>query len=588
MNELNELVVAAVYYRASREIQDMSVEQQREKVLAWAIAKCRIVAEYIDDGKSGSKNTEKRDDFLRMIHDLTLGRWKGKVKVILCVDKSRFDRLDTIKGAKYKEALMDEGVCLDSPIDGFLDWRKSMDRIVDCVKSEGNHALSRMIGEKGLQGRIRVTKEGRPNQTTPYGMAKRITSPSGETFTVQRTQKNATPRTWKSVFIPGVEIEQQAMNYAYETFANEDISYSQLAARMTQQGFPGPTGQGWRADTLTWMLSNPVYAGGLRIGQRPRGEFFSVQAGKETAAQDVTSSDPVLQWGTHEGIIDRTLWDLVQAKIKRNFKTRRPPRNSGPYALSGILHCGNCGRPMYGCKNPEGVVIYRCHRREVDPTQDCGYWIAYEPKLLPYLLTDFMSQVRQQIEEETCRTIKVQPQAKDLYKALRKLETQLKTARQNFLLAPPEVAGGLMEILTRLERDRVELVRKIGAETESKSSRLLAWWEEYQREFLAGNPVELPGAKVITVGKNDDIHVEGTDDSTALVEKHCYEDGGCTVVKMTMPAAVLREKLKRINTMLYVWFRPKAKGKGYDMANIRVQAHISSEVCYEYSSNAAS
>src|SRR5262245_34452700 len=177
---IDRLIPAGLYLRMSKDTQDTSIEDQREQLTRWGAGKYIFVEEYIDEAKSGSRRTEKRVAFLRMINDLTVGKWVGKVKIACCLDKSRFGRLNTIRGAKYKEALMDAGVCLDTPRDGYTDWRNSRDRIIDSVQTEGNAELALIIAEKGLRGRIRATLQGRPNQTTPYGMVKVVTSPTGE------------------------------------------------------------------------------------------------------------------------------------------------------------------------------------------------------------------------------------------------------------------------------------------------------------------------------------------------------------------------------------------------------------------------
>src|SRR5580704_17312348 len=149
---------AVFYGRMTTDKQELSIEDQRAKVVPFFKDKYEIVEEYLDEGKSGSHNTEKRTEFLRMIKDLCIGRWQGKVASVLAVDLSRFGRLDTISGAEHKEQLRKAGVRLDTVMDGLIDWNTSVGRIIDSVKSEGNHSLSQMISEKGLQGRIRVTK----------------------------------------------------------------------------------------------------------------------------------------------------------------------------------------------------------------------------------------------------------------------------------------------------------------------------------------------------------------------------------------------------------------------------------------------
>src|SRR4051812_14772392 len=89
----DEPTPAVVYYRMSSDKQDTSIPQQKKRVDAHFGSRYRIVEVYIDQGKSGSKDTDKRTEFLRMIHDLCEGKHKGKVKYILCFDQSRFGRL---------------------------------------------------------------------------------------------------------------------------------------------------------------------------------------------------------------------------------------------------------------------------------------------------------------------------------------------------------------------------------------------------------------------------------------------------------------------------------------------------------------
>jgi DNA invertase Pin-like site-specific DNA recombinase len=305
--------------------QDTSIVDQRAGVVPWAADKYDIREDYIDEGRSGSKDTRKRVAFLRMIDDLTTGKYKGKVKTILCLNFDRFGRLDTLAAAEHKRKLRDAGVRLDTPVDGVIDWSKSIDRIVDTVKSEAAHAVSLTIGEKGLRGRIRVTKEGRPNQRTPYGMVKRVTSTTGETIIVRRGERFSTPKTWKSEFCPGDEREAEAVRLLFETFDREDISFNGLAKKLRDGGFPSPTGDGWQGQYISWMLANPVYAGGLCMGKQRRGAFFVLgDDGEEVAKGDAGEklAGPLVVWDKHEGIVSRALFDKVQAKIARNYKPR--------------------------------------------------------------------------------------------------------------------------------------------------------------------------------------------------------------------------------------------------------------------------
>ncbi len=583
-----ELIPAVAYYRMSSRKQDTSIAQQRERVEPHFDAKYRTVEEYIDEGKSGSKNTAKRVAFLRMIHDLTAGKYKGKVRHVVCLDLSRFGRLDTLDGAEYKKALRAARVKLDTVIDGLIDWSSSTGRIVDSVKSEGNNELSLKIGEKGLHGRIKATLKGRPNQTTPYGMAKLVTNPeTGLASVIARGTPFATPKTWASKFVPGDPVQVEAVKFLFETFDTQDLSFRQIAGLMNKRGFPSPTGLGWQGQMLRCILRNPVYVGDLRIGYKPKGAFFRVHEGREKAVADIeTPAAPVVAQGCHEGIIARELFDRVQVKLARVFKKRVRTGTAGPYPLSGIITCGVCGRDMYGSRNPvDGRIMYRCHRGELDPTQPCGYWIAWEEKVLPVVCEQFLTELRQTVADLAARgTDAVADSDSEADgKKLKRLDAKLTQARERFLTAPPSVAEGLLEVLKRLEAEKKDLQAKVAAPRDADLAAALDT-DELDRAIEFGSGVKVPRHSVLPPECHAEQFVAYPE-----IPREKFESSDPVLCNVEfLPAAAFRETLKRIKAKVQVWFRKKERRKGYDLVRIRVRAEVGGELRYEYSSKAAS
>jgi hypothetical protein len=319
------------------------------------------------------------------------------------------------------------------------------------------------------------------------------------------------------------------------------------------------------------MLQNPVYAGGLRIGETPKGDFFRTHGGKEVAASEVEGeSEPVISWDCHQGIVSRDLWDCVQGKIRRKFKKRGTPRNHGPYALSGVIHCGNCGQPMYGSVNEKGVNIYRCHRPEVGPNNTCGYWIAYEKAILPFLFRRFLPDLRQHIDTRAAaRQVPVREggELEGLRERLKRLDAQLERGRERFLEATADVSPGLHATLQRWEAERRDVQGRIDALTAGEGTNRIV--------LLVTKTLEVafdPDKILVPTGGPQIVGAGG-------VSREVYS---------LVPAPVLRESFKRINAHVSVWFRRKTKGRGYDVDKVRVQAEVGAGVCYEYSSNAAS
>jgi DNA invertase Pin-like site-specific DNA recombinase len=84
---------AVAYYRMSTDRQEDSIDRQRAQVEAYAARQGYvIVRDYIDEGIAGDEE-RKRKGFLRMLQDATA---TGDFSIILCDDKDRFDRFDSI------------------------------------------------------------------------------------------------------------------------------------------------------------------------------------------------------------------------------------------------------------------------------------------------------------------------------------------------------------------------------------------------------------------------------------------------------------------------------------------------------------
>jgi cytochrome c553 len=121
-----------------------------------------------------------------------------------------------------------------------------------------------------------------------------------------------------------------------------------------------PEGYPFTKDTVTAMLTNPFYTGVVTF----YGEGVRDEAG-----------DPV---GLHEAIIDRALFDWVQALRAAKGGQGRKGSTQGQaytYLATGLAHCACCHQPLraQGSATPE-ARLPRCRRgpwpRLRDPTQE--------------------------------------------------------------------------------------------------------------------------------------------------------------------------------------------------------------------------
>jgi hypothetical protein len=96
-------------------------------------------------------------------------------------------------------------------------------------------------------------------------------------------------------------------------------------------------GRAWNKADLLRILRNPVYAGCMGCG----GELYKSE---------------------HEGLIDRAVFDRVQALLDNHSGTTRPPVHNPAYLLRGILKCGLCGRALTAGSNRKNGREYRYYR----------------------------------------------------------------------------------------------------------------------------------------------------------------------------------------------------------------------------------
>ena len=122
----------------------------------------------------------------------------------------------------------------------------------------------------------------------------------------------------------------------------------------------------WNATTIREILNDRTYIGEWHYGKtqcvapkvrRSTKEIHRPKSSKRQMPQSEWKMVPV------PGIIDKPLFDLVQAKMKANVHILggRPSR---AYELKGLLFCGRCDRPYLG--NSSRGVRYRCSNRDQD------------------------------------------------------------------------------------------------------------------------------------------------------------------------------------------------------------------------------
>ncbi|MDA9856579.1 recombinase family protein [Rubripirellula sp.] len=483
------LILAVAYVRMSDDDQKTSIPQQKKQIQAYAKRHgFKIIRWYEDKGKSGSRDQHKREAFHQMVGDAA----DGDFTVILCLDTSRFGRLNTYDGAEAKKKLIKAGVTLHTVLEGKRDWLTSTGRIVDCVISEGAHQYSVIMGQKTLQGKLDAFLRGKLfGFKTPYGYARQLTDEKGNKHLIGRTEEFTKPKKWDGELIEGDIDEVRVVKWLFLEFATRDIGFRTLAAKLNEQGIPSATGKKWDGKVIQEILGNEKYVGDMKLGKKLAGAFWrlagdEVQAVEGQVPKNDRTKQPLLIKDAPciNPFVDRDQWEIVQQKIKRRKAANSHSKGQGGYVLKDVLYCGQCGKPLYGNPNKgtkkTGRIKYVCKQAIKFGKQcDCGQWSVHEDEVLPFLKDKMVSELDREILLASHATRGLDSRPKDsagLQKKLNALETKIKKGTTNMLLADPQHHAECQEQLGEWKTERAELRARIDEiqqpATESRQERL--------------------------------------------------------------------------------------------------------------------
>ena len=264
---------------------------------------------YADEGITGT-STKKRAQFNRMINDARM----GKFKLIITKEVSRFSRniLDTISYTRELKALgvgvlfMNDGI---STLEPDAELRLS---IMGSIAQEE----SRKTSSRVKWGQTRQMERGVVFGQSLLG------------YDVKDGKMTVNPE--------GAEIVRMIFHkYGVEKKGTTIIAHElQDAGIRTYRGSTR-----WSNSHIIKILKNEKYVGDLIQKKTFTPDYLS-HAKKYNHGEE----EMVCLSDHHEPIIDRELWNVVQAELKkRNYHGELGAGHSNRYVFSGKIKCGECG-----------------------------------------------------------------------------------------------------------------------------------------------------------------------------------------------------------------------------------------------------
>lgn len=356
----------AIYCRLSEEDKNKrfetddsdSIRNQKSMLLQYALEQgWELYDIYSDDDYAGADR--RRPEFNRLISDAG----QRKFDIILCKTQSRFTReLELVE--KYIHGL-------------FPVWGIRFISIVDNADTanKGNkksRQINGLVNEwylEDMSENIRSVLIDRRKKGFHIGA-----------FALYGYKKDPDQK-------GHLIIDEEAASVVREVFTLFSQGYGKTAiARMlNDRGIPNPTEYKrlhglrykqpktknstlWKYSAISDMLTNEIY-----IGNMVQGKYGSVSY-KTKQNKPRPKSEWYIVEGTHEPIIDRELWNSVQALIAQRAK----PFDSGTVGLfAGKARCANCGSMMRSTKS-RGKHYLQCASRHVSRDACVGAFISVE------------------------------------------------------------------------------------------------------------------------------------------------------------------------------------------------------------------
>jgi len=399
---------AIAYLRKSTDLQETSLEQQKEKILQFAKEHSVRVIEFFAEEACG-ENVKNRPQFQKMIECC---KSNEDFQYVFVYDISRWGRFENPKEAVYWDVEVEKaGRKVVFVSEGFKEDNIGTS-ISNFVKSAEASEYLKNIRRQTTRGMIYNANKGfwmggRP----PYGYSRAIVE-NGQIVEVlpEGKQKNIKDQKIKLV----INKEQaKAIKTIFIMFAKQGLSVHSIVTYLNSQSrFVPARGRMWSKSSIWRILHNEVYIGTL-VYNRENGHK---RHGKH-------KYNPKEQWvvveNAHEAIIPMELWGMVKARTRQAFVggkfTAKGSRPSSAYLLSGLIKCGDCGSNFHGRRyhrKSSITRIYRCGGYNMYGNNTCTRWETNAAQLEDFIIDHIQKKIdnpvwRKDLKQELLSILKV-------------------------------------------------------------------------------------------------------------------------------------------------------------------------------------
>lgn len=333
---------------------------------------------FADEGITGT-SAKKRPEFLRMIRLCK----RGKIDVILTKSISRFAR-NTVDCLNYIRELKELGIPVIFEKEN-INTMKADSEIIITMLGGFAQAESESISQNVRWGKRQSFKSGK------------VTFQYSRIYGYERGEDDR----------PHVIPEQaEVVKRIFENYL-AGMSVANIKKMLEADGISAAGGKPlWSEGALQYLLRNEKYCGDALLQKTYIENCISKKIKKNNG-----ELPKYLVKDHHEAIIDRPLFELVQAEIARRAGKRKvsdktsktqQSKYSSRYAMTELLVCGDCGsafRRVTWAKRGKKKVVWRCISRLDYGTKYCQNSPTIEEEALHTAVLDAINKAMENREQ---------------------------------------------------------------------------------------------------------------------------------------------------------------------------------------------
>lgn len=304
---------------------------------------------FADEGITGT-SAKKRPAFMKMIRRCR----NGQIDLILTKSISRFAR-NTVDCLNYVRELKELGIAVLFEKEN-INTLETDSEIIITMMGAFAQSESESISQNIRWGQRQAMKEGRVN------------------FNYKQFYGYERGEDGKPKIVPE---QAQVVRKIFAAYL-AGMSTTAIKDMLESERIPTVTGKlVWDSAGIRRILMNEKYAGDVLMQKTYVKDCLT----KKTVKNNGELPKYLIQ-NHHEAIVSREVFNQVQAERTRRASLTTASTNgaaaaskySSKFALSGILFCGECGKPYQRrtwAKNGKKKVVWRCSNRLINGTKYC-------------------------------------------------------------------------------------------------------------------------------------------------------------------------------------------------------------------------